>query len=159
MALRGSVQVFWAYALGVCGVSFLVAGIYAGNRLTMASGGGLAVGGLALFAIRFAVGSNLAKLLRSGDWTVGRVTRVETKSKVRRVEYTFAVRGVDRSGSVSEERPWSDDLVEGAAAAVLFDPPDPRRSTLLSRSGVDAMCETWGMRSPDGFMNRSGQGS
>lgn len=146
IALRGNAQVFWTYALLVCGISFLVAGFYAGNRTTLTAGGALAAAGLLLLGVRAAVGSTHAKLLRSGDWTLGRVIRVESRSKVRRVDYTFAVDGVDRSGSVSEEKPWADEFVEGADVAILFDPRQPRRSTLLSRAAVDAMCESWRMR-------------
>ncbi len=133
------------YALLVCGISFLVAGAYAGNRTTVWSGAVLSFGGLLIFVIRLAVGSTLSRLLRFGDWTVGRVTRMEMKSKVRRIYYVFTLDGADRSASILEEKPWSDDFVENASVAILFDPKDPGRSALLSGSSVEAMCESWGM--------------
>ena len=145
IALRANVRVFWMYALLVCGISFLVAGTYAGNLTTLYTGGILLLGGLLFLVIRFAVGSTLSRLLRFGDWVVGHITRMESMSKIRRIHYVFTFNGTDRSGSILEEKPWSDDFIKDALVAVLFDPTEPGRSVLLSGSAVEAMCELWGM--------------
>jgi len=133
------------YALLVCGISFLIAGTYAGNLTTLCTGGALLLGGLLFLVLRFVVGSKLSRLLRSGDWTVGRVTRMESMSKIRRIHYVFTFNGTDRSASILEEKPWLGDFVEEVLVAVLFDPTEPGKSALLSGSAVEAMCELWGM--------------
>lgn len=140
---RGLVLVFWIYALVVCGISFLVAGVYGGNRTTIFSGAALSLVGLLVLLLRFTVTRWVSRLLRCGQWTVGRIVRIESGEKKRSLHYVYAVDGREYSGLLVEERPWAEDFVADASAGVLYDPEGPERSLLLSQAGVDAMCDCW----------------
>lgn len=134
----GMVLVFWIYAFLVCGLAFLFAGGYAGNLITVGTGGILVALGLAALALRHTTGPRTAKLLREGSWTVGRVTKIEPGGKRRRIHYEFN----GRSDSMPEDAPFAEDLVEGAEAAVLF---DGKRSLVLSKDAVQAIREHWNL--------------
>jgi len=146
LATRGITLVFWTYALLTCGISFVVAGLYGGNRTTILTGVVLLAFGAVTALLRKLSGSGIPLLLRSGAWTIGRVLEMAPGSRTRRIRYEFAVGGAAHVGNFLESKPWADDFQVGADTAVIYDPTRPERSVPLSPSQVEIACEGWKLR-------------
>jgi hypothetical protein len=140
LAVPGLVLVFIAYVFLVNGLLICFFAVPA--LLWRFMGGGLAIAavGFAIWLVARARSVNVARLLRAGDWTVGRVTKIEP-GKRRRVHYEYSVNGQALAGVLPEDPPY--DFEENTDAAVLFDPESPAKSLLLSKHNVESICETW----------------